>query len=132
MKVENSERIREKILSLIESEFESDAAFERAMNLPQKTVNNWRRARSASFMKMLPALCDRFGISVSELMDIPLRSEGAELSDEEVRLLSLYRKSRTLPSSLRSALSENLEATISLYISAARELRDAKLKKKTK
>ena len=50
---ENKERIRERVLALIESEFESDAAFERAMGLGDKTVNNWRRARSSSFMKML-------------------------------------------------------------------------------
>ena len=56
MKNENTERIREKVLVLIESQFESDAAFERALSLPEKTVNNWRRGRSASFMKMLPKL----------------------------------------------------------------------------
>ena len=50
---ENNERIRERVLSLIDSEFESDAAFEREMELPEKTVNNWRRGRSASFMKIL-------------------------------------------------------------------------------
>ena len=43
MSKENTEAIREKILSLVESEFESDAAFEREMGLSEKTVNNWRR-----------------------------------------------------------------------------------------
>ena len=33
---ENTEKIRERVLSLIDSEFESDAAFEREMNLAEK------------------------------------------------------------------------------------------------
>jgi transcriptional regulator with XRE-family HTH domain len=118
MKNEKSEKIREKIIGLIEYEFESDAAFERAMGLPTKTVNNWRRGRSASFMKMLPSLCDAFGTSPSELLDIPLSADGGELSEDEVKLLNLYRKAKTLPSGLRLALAENLEHTIKLYISA--------------
>ena len=73
MKNDNTERIRERVLSLIESEYDSDAAFERAMGLSEKTVNNWRRGRSASFMKILPALSERFGVNVGELLDIPLK-----------------------------------------------------------
>ena len=65
MSNENAERIRERILSLIDSEFESDAAFERVLGLNEKTVNNWRRGRSASYMKMLPRLS---GLSVSVTM----------------------------------------------------------------
>ena len=36
MEKERTEVIRERVLSLISSEFESDAAFERAMNLSEK------------------------------------------------------------------------------------------------
>ena len=118
--MQNSEKIREKIIGLIESEFESDAAFERAMGLQTKTVNNWRRGRSASFMRMLPRLCEGFGTSPSELLDIPL-SAGGELSEDEVRLLTLYRRSRALPRGLRRALAENLESTINLYLAAISE-----------
>ena len=41
MTAENNEKIKQRILSLIDAEFESDAAFERAMGLSDKTVNNW-------------------------------------------------------------------------------------------
>ena len=58
MKKANQSKTRERIISLIEAEFESDAAFERAMGLAEKTVNNWRRDRSASYMKMLPELAE--------------------------------------------------------------------------
>lgn len=128
MKKEDAQNVRERILSLIDSEFESDAAFERALGLPEKTVNNWRRGRSSSFMKMLPRLSEEFRVNVGELLDIPLRNDTSELSEEELHLLHLYRKSRTLPVKLREALRENLEATITLYIKSVGELK-AKNKK---
>ncbi len=121
MEKERIERIRERVLSLIEAEYESDASFERAVSLPQKTVNNWRRCRSASFMKMLPRLSEIFSVNVGELLDIPLRQDTSELSDEELEILSLYRRAGALPPAMRSALRETLEATINLYITAAAE-----------
>lgn len=123
MKKADVKNVREKILSLIDSEFESDAAFERVLGLPEKTVNNWRRGRSSSYMKMLPRLSEQFRVNVGELLDIPLRNDTSELSEEELRLLHLYRKSRTLPIKLREALRENLEATITLYIKSVGELK---------
>ena len=120
------------LLALIEAEYESDAAFERALGLAEKTVNNWRRGRSASFMKMLPLLSERFGIQVGALMDIPLKGEAAELSEEELHLLHLYRKSRTLPKEMRSALIETVEQVIRLYIQSAEALAaDGGKKRKT-
>lgn len=115
---ESTEKIRERILMLIESEFESDAAFEREMELSEKTVNNWRRGRSSSFMRMLPRLADRFGVNISELMDIPLREDSSELSDDELELLTLYRQAHSLPKKLRLALKETLESTISMYLAS--------------
>lgn len=129
MKNENTEKIREKVLELIESEFESDAAFERALSLPEKTVNNWRRCRSASFMKMLPLLSERFGINIGVLMDIPLRRDTSELSEDELKLLHLYRRSRALPQKMRQALRENLESTINLYIASYQEVKEKYNKK---
>ena len=83
---ENAEKIRERILSLIDAEFESDAAFERALGLSEKTVNNWRRGRSASYMKMLPRLSEEFRVNVGELLDMPLRQNTSELSEDELHL----------------------------------------------
>lgn len=124
MSAENNEKnIRERILSLIDSEFESDAAFERELGLAEKTVNNWRRGRSASYMKMLPVLSEKFRVNVGELLDMPLRSDTSELSEEELHLLHLYRKSRTMPQKLRTALRETLENVINLYIKSSSELK---------
>ena len=130
MSSDNTEKIRARVLSLIESEFDSDASFERALSLAEKTVNNWRRGRSSSFMKMLPLLSERFGVNVSELLDMPLRRDTSELSEEELHLLHLYRRSRVLPREMRSALRETLETTINLYISTASALKESSAGKK--
>ena len=126
MNNDNTERIRQRILAFIESEYESDAAFERAMGIPDKTVNNWRRRRSSSFMRMLPVLSERFHVNIGELMDIPLRKDTSELSEEELHLLHLYRRARFLPSPMRHALRETLEKTIDLYLSSYQELKHRK------
>lgn len=125
----STEKIRKRIIELIESEYESDAAFERALGLGEKTVNNWRRARSASFMRMLPILSETFGVSVSELLDIPLADDTSELSPSEKQLLELYRKSRPLPEPMRHALAETIERTINAYITAYTEVKRTQKKK---
>ena len=125
MKNANTEGIREKVISLIEAGFESDAAFERAMGLPSKTVNNWRRGLSSSFMKMLPRLSEEFKVNIGELMDMPLRRDTSELSEEELHILKLYRKSRSMPESMRSALRDTLESTINLYLHSYNEVKTA-------
>lgn len=125
----STEKIRKRILELIESEYESDAAFERALGLGEKTVNNWRRGRSASFMRMLPVLSETFSVSVSELLDMPLADDTSELSPAEKQLLELYRKSRPLPEPMRRALAETIERTINAYITAYTEVKRTQKKK---
>lgn len=118
---ENTEKIRERILSFIDAEYGSDAAFERDLSLGKKTVNNWRRGRSSSFMSMLPVIAEKFSVSVEDLMDMPPRAEGSNLSEDEIALLTLYRKSRTMPKKMRSAMKETIEHTIKMYMTAASE-----------
>lgn len=124
-KKEENQRVRARVLSLIDSEFESDAAFERALGLGDKTVNNWRRGRSASYMKMLPTLAERFGVSVGDLLDVPLRGDTSELSEDEMRLLAVYRRARTMPKELRVALARTIESIIDLYFKTAEEKKSA-------
>ncbi len=114
---ENTDSIRERVLSLIDSEFESDASFERELGLPEKTINNWRRGRSSSFMKLLPELAEVFGVNIGELLDIPIRDDSSELSDDELEILTLYRKAHDLPKKHRLALKQTIETTINMYIS---------------
>lgn len=121
MNTETIKQTREKVLALIESEFESDAAFEREMGLPSKTVNNWRRERSSSFMRMLPKLAEGFEVSVGELLSMPITRDTSELSDDEVELLSLYRKCAVLSPKQKIALEKTLESVINLYLGSAPE-----------
>lgn len=130
MMKEATEKIRERVLLLIGAEFESDAAFEREMSLPEKTVSNWRRGRSASFMKILPRLSELFGVNVGELLDIPLRDDSSELSEEETQLLTLYRKSHVLPKKMRLAMKETIETTINMYLLAYSEAKGSRRGKK--
>lgn len=111
-----SEAARERILSLIDAEFESDAAFERELGIPDKTVNNWRRGRSASFMKMLPELAAALSVTVVDLLDLPLSEGAVELSAEEREIIALYRRAKVLPPEQRAALDKTLGAVIDMYI----------------
>ena len=126
MNKEKVKETKEKILTLIENEFDSDAAFEREMKLPPKTVNNWRRDRSQSFMKMLPSLADVFDVSVGDLLDMPISQSDEHLSDDEIELLTLYRKSSTLSPKLRLALNKTLMSVIELYLTSATDKKKSK------
>lgn len=116
---QNTESARERILALIETEYGSDAEFERQMGLASKTVNNWRRGKSSSFMKMLPRLAEGFDVNVGELLDIPIHKDTSELSEDELKLLTLYRKSDILSARQRIALANTLESVINLYMNSA-------------
>ena len=129
---ENANQVLEKIVMLIESEFESDAAFERSVGLADKTVSNWRRGRSQSYMKMLPRLSEIFKVNIGELLGMPITKDTSELSDDELKLLYLYRKTRTLPQKMRTALRETLESTILLYTTSIAHVKKEIKSKTTK
>ena len=76
-----------------------------------------------TFMKMLPRLSEEFSVNVGELLDIPLRKDTSELSEEELHILHLYRKSRAMPPKMRAALRESIESIINLYIKSANEVK---------
>ena len=108
---EKNDRVREIVLALLSERFDSDAAFERAAELPSKTVSNWRRGKSASYMRMLPQLAVLLGVRVGDLL--PSEDEG---DYAEARLVRLWRMTAALPQGERQALSETLETTMRLYL----------------
>lgn len=109
-------RTGEIIFSLIELRFGSDAAFERAANLPPKTVNNWRRGRSSSFMKLLPELAALFSVSVRDLLG---EEDGTpKLSASEEELLTMFRAASGLSEREKAALTETIRNTIDLYLAS--------------
>ena len=115
---ENVLRTSEVIFSLIELQYGSDAAFERAANLPPKTVNNWRRRRSSSYMKLLPELATLFGVSVRDLLG---EENGAILSPSEQQLLAMFRATSGLSEREKAALTETIKNTIDLYLASREE-----------
>ena len=117
---ENVARTGEMIFTLIEMKFGSDANFERRANLPPKTVNNWRRGRSSSFMKMLPELAELFDVTVNDLLGETDSARRVSLTADEQELLALYRATDALSAEERAALSETLRSTIDLYLSSRR------------
>jgi transcriptional regulator with XRE-family HTH domain len=117
MAQEKIARTGEIIFSLIEMRYGSDAAFERAANLPPKTVNNWRRRRSSSYMKLLPELANLFEVSVSDLL---CEEEAPALSASEQQLLAMFRAASGLSEREKAALTETIRNTIDLYL-ASRE-----------
>ena len=64
------------------------------------------------------ALAERLGVNISELLDIPLSSDSSELSEDEIELITIYRKTHVLPKKMRRALKETLESTINMYLTA--------------
>ena len=117
MAQENIARTGEIIFSLIEMRYGSDAAFERAANLPPKTVNNWRRRRSSSYMKLLPELASLFEVSVRDLL---CEEQAPILSSSEQELLAMFRAASGLSEREKTALTETIRNTIDLYL-ASRE-----------
>lgn len=119
---ESVARTGEVLFSLIDLKFSSDAAFERAANLPPKTVNNWKRGRSSSFMKMLPELAALFDVSVRDLLctDDKEGEGGEHLTAEEQEFLALFRAAGVLSDKERAALTETVRSTIDLYLAARR------------
>ena len=109
------ERIREKVLRLIDLKYDSDAAFEHAACLPPKTVSNWRRGRSTSYMKQLGKIAPLLGIHAADF----LLDAGSD--DYGQRLLHLWRRTEVLPPEERAALTETLSQVIRLYLSSHKE-----------
>ena len=81
---------------------------------------------------MLPKLSEIFKVNIGELLGIPLTKDTSELSDEELKLLYLYRKTRTMPVKMRTALRETLENTIKLYLTSVSEVKRDKRAKTPK
>jgi len=60
----------EKILKLIKDSSLSDKTFEDTLGIPNRTVNDWKRGKSESYMKKLPEIAKLFGISADYLLGL--------------------------------------------------------------
>ncbi len=107
--------IGDAVLRLIPAHFPSDAAFERAAGLPPKTVSNWRRAKSATYMKMLPKLEDLLGEELSFFIH-GTAAEDSGMTRDEIRLLRAWRSTEALPAEARRALFNTLTNMMKLSV----------------
>ena len=107
----DTDAVRVRVLALIDEHFESDAAFERAADLPKKTVSNWRRGRSASYMKLLGRIAPLLGVHAADFL-----LDAAEGGEE--MLLHMWRRTSVLSKEERDNLASTLVEVIRLYLSA--------------
>lgn len=112
----SADHIGAQLLAVMEQKGISDAALERDLGLTPKTVSNWRRGRSHSYMRYLTEVCDYLGISSGSLLSTAERGESLSLSEEETELLLSYRRVAHLKSSRRRALRETFSALVELYL----------------
>ena len=91
------------------------AAFERAMDLPPKTVSNWRRGVSHSYLSMIPQIAHLLHTTPDVLLGETEKAE-AEWIEETQRLQGLYMQAKDLPRHRRLALCRTLEAVMKLYL----------------
>ena len=66
------------ILDLIKINYSSDVAFEEAAGLKRKTVDNWKRGLSKSYLKMIPKLCELFNVKPDYILGIEIPDATSE------------------------------------------------------
>lgn len=63
--------VLDKILELIRGRQMTDKEFEQELGLPPKTVSDWRRGRSKSYLKHIGKIAKFFGVSADSLFGLP-------------------------------------------------------------
>jgi transcriptional regulator with XRE-family HTH domain len=111
--MDDTRQVGERITNLISLRFDTDVAFEKACGLPSKTVSNWRRGRSASYMKILPQISHLLGVDVKELLSGNV-TEAVVMTKEEATLLDAFRRTREMSHGERAALLQTLLTMIRL------------------
>ena len=90
------------------------ASFERELGLPPKTVSNWRRGVSHSYLALLPQIARLLGTTTDALLGEAEKAE-EEWQKEVQRLYRIFAKAKQLPPHRRQALYRTLEDVMSLY-----------------
>jgi transcriptional regulator with XRE-family HTH domain len=94
------------------------AAFERALGVPPKTVSNWRRGVSHSYLSMLPQIAHLLSTTTDDLLGNVEKGE-EEWAREAECLHALFVKAKKLPPHRRVALYHTLEDVMKLYFEDA-------------
>lgn len=113
--IDAREEICRRICDAIKDRGFTYRAFEELMGWHEKTISNWRRGLSHSYMHYLPEIAQALGTTPMKLLEGILPHDHS-LESEEEALLLLYRKSYGLPTHRRRALFETIESIIRLYL----------------
>lgn len=79
----------DRILSLIGQKYGTDKAFEDDIGIPNRTVNDWKRGKSKSYLKLLPKIANTFNVTVDYLLGTEQKE--SPLSDIDSRLIEIYK-----------------------------------------
>lgn len=105
-----------RILALLAEERCPDTELERTLGLSAKTVSNWRRGISHSYMRRLPEIAAFFGVARSVLDGSGGEGDMAALSADEMALLSRYREACHASPARRRALFEAIDRLLALFL----------------
>ncbi|MBP5209972.1 MAG: hypothetical protein J6125_03825 [Clostridia bacterium] len=103
--------VLERILTLMRAGAHTDAGMERALSLAPRTVSNWRRGVSHSYMDRLPDVAAYLRVPQNVLTG---DAATADLAAEEATLLAVYREAAALSPARRKALLDALCRVIRL------------------
>lgn len=87
----------DRVMLLIKRNYPSDKAFEDALGIKNKTVYEWKRKRSESYLKMIPEISKLFNVTADYLLGrsrdprpFDEKKEASSISDEDA--IRLYNK----------------------------------------
>lgn len=106
----------DKILALIGTKYPSDAAFESKHGLKPKTVYEWKRKRSKSYMDIVVQIATDFNVTTDYLLGVEVgnRQENAPERDDKLRLIA--RRITEIPEKDREKVLAIFEATLDTFL----------------
>lgn len=111
---------QERIRPLFDGASETNAEIERRLGITPKTINKWNKTSLKSYTKFIPQIAAYFHVSTDYLLgntDDPTPAgqkerppaQGGELSDDESKLILLFRQ---VPAEQQSAMIQAIEMTL--------------------
>lgn len=77
------DHVLSQICELIKKQYASDAEFENSIGLKPRTVNDWKREKSHSYLKKLPELSKHFNVPITFFYGNDPIDNGAETETKE-------------------------------------------------
>jgi len=107
-----------KILSLLWEKGESEIDFCNALGINKSAVTDWKKGKTKSYRKHLPAIAEHFGVNLDSITaetDIPETKKGSSEDESDAEMWELRREMaersemKTLFSLSKNATKEDIE-----------------------